>query len=101
MLSNHDVVRSPTVSFYSNSIIAQCGAAVAGSGIVMLPTFVAAGVAGLTRVLPDEASVRRDVWVSVRVEQSSLRRIKCVMQFLTHIFQLDRAFLMGSVADLS
>ncbi len=96
-----DVVRSPTVSFYSNSIIAQCGAAVAGSGIVMLPTFVAAGVAGLTRVLPDEASVRRDVWVSVRVEQSSLRRIKCVMQFLTHIFQLDRAFLMGSVADLS
>jgi DNA-binding transcriptional LysR family regulator len=82
----NDVVRSPTVSFYSNSIIAQCGAAV---------------VAGLTRVLPDEASVRRDVWVSVRVEQSTLRRIKSVMQFLTHIFQMDRAFLMGSVADLS
>jgi DNA-binding transcriptional LysR family regulator len=97
----NEVVPSPTASFYSNSIIAQCGAAVAGAGIAMLPTFVAAGVDGLVRILPDEASVRRDVWVSVRVEQSSLRRIKCVMQFLTHIFQMDRAFLMGTVADLS
>jgi hypothetical protein len=66
----------------------------------MLPTFVAAGVGGLARVIPDQASTRRDVWVSVRVEQSSLKRIKCVMQFLTHIFQMDREFLMGKAAEL-
>jgi DNA-binding transcriptional LysR family regulator len=96
----NDVVQSPKVSFYSNSIIAQCAAAVAGAGIVMLPTFVAAGVDGLARVIPEQASTRRDVWVSVRVEQSSLKRIKCVMQFLTHIFQVDREFLMGKAAEL-
>jgi DNA-binding transcriptional LysR family regulator len=96
----NDVVQSPKVSFYSNSIIAQCAAAVAGAGIVMLPTFVAAGVDGLARVLPEQASTRRDVWISVRVEQSALKRIKCVMQFLTHIFQTDREFLMGKVAEL-
>ena len=96
-----DVVQPQKTQFHSNSIIAQCNAAVAGVGIAMLPTFVAAGIDGLIRVLPEELSTRRDVWVSVREEQSSLGRIKGVMQFLSHIFDKDHAFLMGRERTLS
>jgi DNA-binding transcriptional LysR family regulator len=89
-----DLVSHPRMVFHSNSILAQCNAAIAGLGIVMLPTFVAAGVAGLQRLLPD-TSVQRDVWLSVRAEQGHLPRIKAVTKFLTHIFERDRAFLLG------
>jgi DNA-binding transcriptional LysR family regulator len=95
-----EAIASPRVAFYSNSVIAQCAAAEAGLGIVMLPTFVAAGIRGLMRIVPHEVSIRRDVWVSVRHEQASLSRIKSVLQFLTHIFQKDEAFLMGASEEL-
>src|SRR3954451_1586296 len=81
-----EVIAEPTMSFHSNSILAQCNAAVAGAGIVLLPTFVAAGVAGLQRILPD-ITVRREIWVSIRTEQSHLAKNKSVMQFLKHIFR--------------
>ncbi len=90
-----DVISAPRISFHSNSIIAQCSAALAGTGIVLLPTFVAAGVHGLIRILPEEVDVRREVWLSVSVEQSHLRPIRSVTRFLTHIFERDRDFLMG------
>ena len=96
----HDAVQSPRVGFRSNSIIAQCNAAVAGAGIVMLPTFVGTGVEGLIRLVPDEVCVRRDVWVSTRTEQAELRRIRSVLRFLTTILELDRDFLMGRVDRL-
>ena len=89
-----DVVEKPRMVFYSNSILAQCNAAIGGLGIVMLPTFVASGTHGLQRLFPDVA-VRRDVWLSVRAEQSHLPRIKAVTKFLTHIFEADREYLAG------
>jgi DNA-binding transcriptional LysR family regulator len=90
-----DLIKSPKVNFYSNSILAQCNAATAGAGIAMLPTFVADGVPGLMRVIPDEAVVRREIWLSVRKEQGSLTRIRSVIKFLSHIFEADRPFLLG------
>jgi DNA-binding transcriptional LysR family regulator len=90
-----DLIKSPKVSFYSNSILAQCNAATAGVGIAMLPTFVAADVPGLMRVTPEEAVVRREIWISVRKEQGALTRIRSVTKFLTHIFETDRQFLLG------
>jgi DNA-binding transcriptional LysR family regulator len=89
-----EVIAKPTMSFHSNSIIAQCNAAVAGVGIVLLPTFVAAGVAGLQKILPDIV-VRREIWVSIRTEQSHLARNKSVIQFLKYIFKRDTDFLSG------
>jgi DNA-binding transcriptional LysR family regulator len=92
-----DLIKSPKVSFYSNSILAQCNAATAGVGIAMLPTFVAADVPGLMRVIPEQAVVRREIWISVRKEQGALTRIRSVTKFLTHIFEADRLFLLGGV----
>ena len=94
-----DLVPHPRMVFHSNSILAQCNAAVDGLGIVMLPTFVAYGVGGLQRLFP-ESSVRRDVWLSVRSEQGHLPRIKAVTKFLTHIFEHDQAFLLGETVVL-
>lgn len=95
-----EVVLNPRMSFQSNSILAQRNAAAEGMGIVLLPTFVAAGVSGLQRVLPDQISVRREIWVSVRTEQSHLARIKTVTQFMKHIINADTDFLMGKIERL-
>lgn len=95
-----EAITEPTISFHSNSIIAQCAAAAGGMGIVMLPTFVAAGVEGLIRVLPEKVSVQREVWVSVRMEQRDLMRFRAVMRFLTHIFRHDSDFLLGKTERL-
>src|SRR5882724_7333067 len=89
-----------TMSFHSNSIIAQCNAAVSGLGIVLLPTFVAAGVAGLVRILPDIV-VRREIWVSIRTEQSHLARNKSVLRFMKYIFKRDADFLSGLTENLA
>ena len=96
-----EVVTAPAMSFHSNSVFAQCNAAVSGLGIALLPTFVGEGVAGLQRILPDKVSVQRDVWVSVRTEQSHLSRIKSVTQFLKYIFAHDVEFLSGAADELS
>ncbi len=95
-----EVVTAPTMSFHSNSVFAQCNAAVSGLGIALLPTFVGEGVSGLQRILPDKVSVQRDVWVSVRTEQSHLSRIKAATQFLKHIFARDVDFLLGKTSRL-
>jgi DNA-binding transcriptional LysR family regulator len=95
-----DIISSPRMAFHSNSIIAQCGAAVSGLGIVLLPTFVANGVEGLQRVLPDQVSTSREVWVSVRTEQSYLTRIKDVVRFLKYVFEHDADFLNGRADKL-
>jgi DNA-binding transcriptional LysR family regulator len=94
-----ELVAEPHMSFNSNSILAQCNAAVSGLGIVLLPTFVAAGVTELQRIAPD-INVQREVWVSVRTEQAPLARIKSVMQFLEYIFKLDADFLLGKTEAL-
>lgn len=96
-----EVVVAPRMTFHSNSIIAQCNAAVAGIGIALLPTFVAMGVPGLRKVLPETVSVRREVWMSVRTEQADLARIRAVTRFLKHIFQQDADFLMGRTDALA
>lgn len=90
-----EVITTPKICFHSNSIIAQCSAAVSGLGIVLLPTFVAAGVTELNRILPEQISVRREVWMSVRTEQNHMVKIKLVSKFLKHIFESDVDFLLG------
>jgi DNA-binding transcriptional LysR family regulator len=94
-----EVILSPRMSFQSNSVFAQCNAAAHGMGIALLPTFVAAGVRGLERILPN-ISIRRDVWASVRTEHGHLARIKTVLDFLKYIFARDAAFLEGRADEI-
>jgi DNA-binding transcriptional LysR family regulator len=95
-----EVVVNPQMSFQSNSILAQRNAAAGGMGIVLLPTFVAADEPKLVRILPDDVSVRREIWVSVRTEQNHLSRIKAVLQFLKSVIVSDANFLIGKANAL-
>ena len=68
---------------------------------MLLPTFVASGVDGLQRILADEVSIQRDVWVSARTEHVHLARIKAVMAFLRYVFARDIDFLHGDKNSIS
>jgi DNA-binding transcriptional LysR family regulator len=96
-----EVIMTPRYSFQSNSVFAQRNAALQGMGIALLPTFVASGVEGLERILDEEVSIRRDVWVSARTEHGHLPRIKAVTAFLKHIFARDVDFLGGKTDVIS
>ena len=96
-----EVITAPRFSFQSNSVFAQRNAALQGMGIVLLPTFVASGVDGFERILDDEVSIHREVWVSARTEHSHLARIKAVMAFLKYIFARDVDFLRGKIDNIS
>jgi DNA-binding transcriptional LysR family regulator len=96
-----EVIVSPRMSFRSNSVFAQCHAAAHGMGIVLLPTFVACGVPGLQRVLPDTVSIRRDVWASVRTGHGHIARIKTALAFLKYVFSRDADFLAGKTSSIS
>lgn len=90
-----DVIKDANVVFWSNSVIAQCNAAMAGVGLALLPTFVTAEIDGFDRVLEDEVTVRRPIWLSVRKEQMYTNRIKQTIRFLETIFVEDADFLSG------
>jgi len=96
-----EVIVAPRFSFRSNSVFAQRNAAVHGMGIVLLPTFVASGMVGLERILADEVSISREVWVSARTEHGHLARIKAVVAFLKYIFARDVDFLTGKTDRIS
>ncbi|HEY4072406.1 MAG TPA: LysR family transcriptional regulator [Herbaspirillum sp.] len=82
-----DLVPSPRLLFHSNSVIAQRAAAIAGLGIVMLPTFVTAGVEQLKPILPEQFVVKREVWMSVGADPEFLSPVRTVMTFLEDQFE--------------
>jgi DNA-binding transcriptional LysR family regulator len=91
-----ELVPDPHITFHSNSIVAQRAAAIAGMGIVMLPTFVAKGIKELKPILPNAFSVRRGVWLSVGTDPEFLSPIRAVTRFLEEHFQEDSEFLLTS-----
>lgn len=89
-----DLVPSPRITFHSNSVFAQRAAAIAGMGIVMLPSFVARGVRELRPILPDDFFVTREVWLSVGTEPEYLSPIRAVTKFLEEHFEADKEQLL-------
>jgi DNA-binding transcriptional LysR family regulator len=91
----HDVLVPSRVVFQSSSMIAQHNAAVAGVGLVLLPSFSAATDTRLIPVLTSEVSVMRSIWLTVHEDHQYLSRIKAVKRFLKAIVSEDEAFLNG------
>ena len=96
-----ELVPSPHMTFNSNSILAQRAAALAGLGIVMLPSFVAQGIADLHVILPDECVVTRDVWLSLAVDPDYLSPIRAVAMFVKEIFHAEQESLMLPAKSMS
>jgi DNA-binding transcriptional LysR family regulator len=80
-------------------VIAQRNAAIAGAGLVVLPTFVGEE-AGLFRVLPEQIRSLRPVWMSVGRDQHILKTISRLAKAIARIFAADEKFLLGESASL-
>lgn len=84
-----DVIKNPTVSFHSNSMIAQMNAAAGGLGLVLLPSFAVDGRGDLVPVLHHKLSTVREVWINVHSDLQFVPRIRAVSGFLKATFKSD------------
>jgi DNA-binding transcriptional LysR family regulator len=94
-----ELVPDTSVTFSSNSLIAQRCAAVAGTGLVALPAFVGDESPALFRILPEEIRILRPVWMSVGVDQHLLKTIKQTAKAIARVFAADRKFLLGEATS--
>lgn len=88
-----DVLEPAKVGFRSTSMHAQQNAVARGAGIGLLPLFSAKSNPRLIPILPDEAVVTRDIYVSVHEDLEFMGRVKAVLRHLTDVVQRDTAFL--------
>jgi DNA-binding transcriptional LysR family regulator len=84
-----EAITRPKIGFQSSSMIAQLFAAVAGAGIVMLPSFAKAERFGLVKVLDGQVKVNRTIWMTVHRDLQYLPRIKAVTRFLQETISRD------------
>ncbi|MEH2482563.1 DNA-binding transcriptional LysR family regulator [Nitrobacteraceae bacterium AZCC 2146] len=84
-----DIIKTPNVSFHSNSMIAQMNAAAGGLGLVLLPSFAVDGRDDLVPVLHDRMSTARELWINVHTDLQFVPRIRAVSSFLKSTFKAD------------
>lgn len=78
----------------STSVLAQHRAVQAGTGLGVLPAFVAEADPLLTRVLPAQARFVRSFWMSMPAEAKSVARLKAVWDFLREAVQARQPQLL-------
>ncbi len=69
-------------SLESSNLVAQLRATLAGAGLCVLPAFLAREESGLSRVMAQEVSLTRSLWLSVHQDLSELARVKAVVRFI-------------------
>ena len=71
-----------TTSVESSNLVAQLRATLAGAGLCVLPAFLAEEEEGLVRVLPDEISLTRSLWLTVHQDLAELARVRAAVRFI-------------------
>lgn len=71
-----------TTSVESSNLVAQLRATLAGAGLCVLPAFLASAEAGLVRVLPEEISLTRSLWLTVHQDLAELARVRAAVAFI-------------------
>lgn len=94
------IVPAENVSYRSTNVVAQAWAARQGTGLAVLPCFLASPFSDLVPVLADQVLFRRSFWLVVPEERHALARIKALRQFLKDAVERNRAFLMGDSRDM-
>ncbi len=69
-------------SVESSNLLAQLRATLAGAGLCVLPAFLAGEEKGLARVLPEEVSLTRSLWLIVHQDLAGLARVKAVVRVI-------------------
>lgn len=86
--------RRATCALRTNSVLAQLRAAEAGVGLALLPCYLAEP-AGLVRVLPRSADVRRELWLALHADLQHTPRIRVAVEFLAGVAKARAAQLQG------
>lgn len=95
------LVPDPRVVFYATSVLGQQAAVAAGTGVGLLPHFLAAPDGRLVRVLPDEVRISRTSWLVIPTESSRSPATRAVARFLYQVSRRERGRLAGTAADLA
>ena len=75
----------------SSNLVAQLRATLAGAGLCVLPAFLAAGDPRLVRILPDEVTLTRSLWLIVHQDLAELARVKAVVRFIRDAVDAERS----------
>jgi DNA-binding transcriptional LysR family regulator len=89
--------RRAVCALRTNSVLAQLRAAEAGLGLALLPCYLAEP-AGLVRVLPRTADVRRELWLALHADLQHAPRIRAAVEFLVETANASAAALQGRAA---
>jgi len=91
-----ELYRPDAFALRSSSVLAQHRAVQAGTGMGVLPAFVAEQDPLLQRVLPAQARFVRSFWMSMPAEARSVARMKALWDFLRSVAQSQQALLLPS-----
>jgi DNA-binding transcriptional LysR family regulator len=89
-----DTIPSAHPRVTSTSIAAQCKIAAAGTGLAILPNFMARKEPDLQVVLPDVINIKRTFWIVIPSELRDLPRIKTVKDFLKELVNKNQDLLL-------
>jgi DNA-binding transcriptional LysR family regulator len=87
--------RRAVCALRTNSVLAQLRAAEAGLGLALLPCYLAEP-AGLVRVLPRTADVRRELWLALHADLQHAPRIRAAVEFFAATAKARAAALQAS-----
>ncbi len=76
-------------NFRTSTVIAQMNAVSAGSGIGVIPFFMAHGEEKLIPVLPD-LSIERGYWLQINPDAKDIARVRITIDFLVNQIKSDR-----------
>lgn len=85
------VAPAGATSLESSNLVAQLRATLAGAGLCVLPAFLAGEESGLVRVLAEEVSLTRSLYLIVHQDLAELARVKAVVRFIRDEVQAARA----------
>ncbi len=71
----------------SPSILAQCEMALAGTGLCILPKFLASQKPDLVEILADDIEVTRSFWMSIHEDVKDFARIRLMSDFLVDLIK--------------
>lgn len=77
-------------SLESSNLVAQLRATLAGAGLCVLPAFLAAGDRRLVRVLAEEVTLTRSLWMIVHQDLAELARVRAVVRFIREAVEAER-----------
>jgi DNA-binding transcriptional LysR family regulator len=81
--------------FRTSTVIAQMTAVLAGSGIGVIPFFMAHGEAKLTQVLPDLA-IERGYWLQINPDAKDIARVRTTIDFVVNQIKSDKDLFLSS-----